>query len=108
VLCYTLSQRLTLHQLHRKKMNSIRVLKAVYGGNVRMIQRGQDLSLPLEPGQPLSILREPLRENLDGDFALQSGVVGSAHLSHAAFAQLRRDLVVGDGLAYQRLDPTNS
>ena len=57
-------------------MNSIRVLKAVYGGNVRMIQRGQDLSLALEPGQPLSILGESLRQDLDGDFPLQGGVLG--------------------------------
>ena len=59
-------------------------------------------SLPLESGQPLGILGESLRENLDGDFVLQSGVLGPVHLSHTAFADLFSDLVVGDGLAYQR------
>ena len=83
-------------------MNSIRVLKAVDRGNVRMIQRGQDLSLALEPGQPLSILGELLRQDLDGNFALQSGVLGSVHLSHPALTDLLSDLVMGDGLAYQR------
>ncbi len=73
----------------------------MYGGNVRMIQRGQDLGLPLEPGQPLSILGESLRENLDGDFALQSGVLGPVHFTHTSFTELRGDLVVGDSLAYQ-------
>ena len=34
-----------------------------------MIQRGEEPCLALEPGNPVRILRELLREDLDGDFA---------------------------------------
>ena len=57
-------------------MNSIRVLKAVYGGDVGMVEGGQKLSLSLEAGQTVTILGELSRQNLDGDFRFR--VVSSA------------------------------
>ena len=74
----------------------------MYLGNVRIIQRGQDLSLPLEPGQPLSILGELLRQDLDGDLALQIGVLGPIYLSHPAFTDLLSDLVMGESSLSKR------
>ncbi len=46
--------------------------------------------------------KNSLRQDLDGDFALQSGVLGPVHLSHPTLTDLLSDLVMGDGLAYQR------
>ena len=40
------------------------------GGDVRMIQRGQDLGFSLKTSQTLWILGELVGQNLDGDFAL--------------------------------------
>ena len=83
-------------------MNPIRVLKAVYGGDVGMVERGQKLCLSLKTSQPLGILGESLRKDLDGDFPFQSGVFGPVDLSHATFTEFLQDAIVRDALAYQK------
>ena len=49
-------QRRPLYQFHDKGVNVAGLLKAVDGSDVRMIERGQHLSLTLEAGEALRIL----------------------------------------------------
>jgi len=48
------------------------------------------------------IASEVRREELEGDHAVEFGVLGFVDDAHAAFAELLEDLVVGNGLANQR------
>ncbi len=58
-----------------------------------MIERGQNLRLALEAGQPVAIEREELGEDLERDVAIERCVAGAIHLAHAARAERREDLV---------------
>ena len=50
--------------------------------DVRVVQRGQDLSFTLETRQALGVLSEAVRKRLHGDFTVQSGVTGPIHFTH--------------------------
>ena len=61
--------------------------------DVRMVERRQRLRLALETGEPVGIGREELRQDLDGNVAIEFQIAGAIHLAHAAGAQKRHDLV---------------
>ena len=85
-----------------ERFDTVGVFDAVYGCDVRMIQGRKDLRFPLETSQALSILRELLGENFDGDFALQLRVDSAVNLSHPAASQLADDFVVGKSFSDHR------
>src|SRR5688572_10827595 len=47
--------------------------------------------------ETITVLREGVRQDLDGDVAIQLGIGGAIDCAHAALAQLGSDAVVGDG-----------
>jgi hypothetical protein len=51
---------------------------------VGMIERGEQLRLALEAREPLGVPREEIREDLEGDIALQLRVAGAIDLAHPA------------------------
>jgi hypothetical protein len=61
--------------------------------NIGMIERREQLGFALKTVQPVGIVREGLGKNLERDLAIQSGVVRFIHLSHAAGAHQRQQLV---------------
>ena len=82
-------------------MNAVHVLDRVNGHDVRMVQGGDGLGLPLEPAQALG--RSHLgRQNLQRDLATEFRVLGNIDIAHAAGAKLLENLVVGQGLADHR------
>ena len=88
-----LRQIVALDQLHHERRDAVGVLESVDGGDVRMIQRGEDFRFALEAGEPLGIGRERRREDLDRDLALQLRVRGAIDLAHAARADGDGDFV---------------
>ena len=58
-----------------------------------MIQGGQQLGFATKPSQSLGIGRNTVRQHLDGDLALQSGIKGAVHLAHAAGPEQVEDLI---------------
>lgn len=50
-------------------------------------------SAAMGPSFALEAFAETIRQNLDGDVALQPGVVGSVDFTHAAFAERAGDFV---------------
>jgi hypothetical protein len=58
------------------------------GGNVRVLQRGEDFGLALKTREPTGINRERRRQDLDRDLALQLRARRPKHLSRPAFADL--------------------
>lgn len=69
------------------------VFDAVDGGNVGMVQRRQHSGFALEPQEPIRVVRNGDRQDLDGDIALKLGITRSMHFAHAAVAERRKNLV---------------
>ena len=68
---------------------AVSFFEAVDGGDVRMIQRGEDFRFALEPGEPLGIGRDRVGQDLDRDVPLQPRVGGAIDLAHPAGADVR-------------------
>jgi hypothetical protein len=58
-----------------------------------MIQRSQHLRFALESSDTLWIGDEMFRQDLDGDVAPQTRVVGTINLTHAPGANCRQDFI---------------
>jgi hypothetical protein len=52
-----------------------------------MIQRGECFRFALEPQDPVTVLGECGRQNLQRDVAIERGITGAIHLAHAAGPQ---------------------
>ena len=84
-----LLERLALDELHGDRANRVSVLsrtllEAVDLCDVRMIQRGEDLGLTFEAGEPFGVICEGLGQHLDGDASIEPGIAGPIDLAHAA------------------------
>jgi len=85
-----------LHHLEHERLDVIRGLEAVNCGDVRMIQRREEIGLPREPRQTIRIAGEKRRQNLERDLARQPAVARQIHLAHAAGADERDDFVAAE------------
>ena len=69
------------------------LLETVAGGDVRVVQRGEDFRLALETREPIGVTGERGRQDLDRDLALQRRVRRTIHFTHAADADAGDDFV---------------
>ena len=67
--------------------------------DVRVIQRGKDFSLPLEPGQPLGVRRKGLGQKFQRDVAFQRCISRSIDFAHPARANRGHNFVIGESRA---------
>jgi hypothetical protein len=58
-----------------------------------MVQRGEDTRLSLESCQPVPIIDEGWRQDLDGDIAPEFGVAGAENLAHSTGTEWRDDFI---------------
>ena len=58
-----------------------------------MVERCQHLRFPLEAGEAFGVVDKGVRENLQGDIAVELGVTSPVHLAHAAHPDLGGDLI---------------
>jgi hypothetical protein len=78
------SQHLPFHQFHDDRP----LFDSIDCRDVGVIERRQDLGL----------VGEAVRDDFDGDVAIELGVGGAVHGPHAALPELGGDAVVGDSL----------
>ena len=64
------------------------------GGDVRMVQRREDLHFSLEPGEAIRVAGERLGQDLQCHATIELGIGGTIHLLHAAFANEDGHVVV--------------
>jgi len=74
--------------------DSVPLLDPVDRGDAGMVERGEDLSLAAEPGQPLRQIGHLGREHLEGDVAAELVVASPEHLAHPARTDRLEDLAV--------------
>jgi hypothetical protein len=85
--------RKSRNQFHHESADAGGLLYAVKGGNARVVQCGENLRFTLEAGEPIAIVGERVREDLDRDIPIQSGVPGPIDLAHPSRAQGTDNLV---------------
>jgi hypothetical protein len=91
--CEALRKILAFDEFHHQGVQARGLLEAVNRGDVRVIQRGEGLGLALEPREAVRIGGERVRQNLDRDVPIQSGIARTKDLSHAALADRRSDVI---------------
>jgi hypothetical protein len=69
------------------------LFEAIDCGDVRMIEGREHFRFALKPREPIGIVGERGRENLDRDLALEFRVGRPIHLPHPAFPDRRDDVV---------------
>jgi hypothetical protein len=93
-----LPEVLALDQFHHQREHAVggRLLEAVDGGDVGVIQGGEDLRLAAEAGDALRVQREGRGQHLERDLAAELRVARAQHLAHAARAERRDHVVTAD------------
>ena len=81
-------------QLQNQRPRALGFLDAVDGGDVRVVEAGEDLRLPLEPGEPIRVSGKGVGQDLQGDIAVELRVVGLSDLSHAPLSEEGGHVVV--------------
>jgi hypothetical protein len=61
-----------------------------------MVQRSQQLRFAVKASQPFGIVRQRLRQYLDGDVTSKPSIAGAIDLPHATRVEPRYDLVPTD------------
>ena len=88
-----MGELLAFHEFENQEPLALGLIKAVNGGDIRMVERSEDLSLALETRDTLLISREARGEDLDRDLSAQLRVARAKHLAHSARAERRKNLV---------------
>ena len=79
-----LLERLAAHELEDEEADAVDLLEAVDRGDVRVVQRCEDVRLARESREPVGVLRECLGQDLEGDLALEARVARAPDLAHAS------------------------
>ncbi len=100
-----LLQVLAVDELHRQERRAVRLVDAVDPGDVRVVQRREQLGLALEARQPLGVAGERLGQDLDRDVAVERRVDRLPDDPHPTLADLLGERVVQQVLSGFDLHP---
>ena len=92
-----------LHELHRDEGAAAGLADLVDRADVRVVQARGGARLAQQPLAGRGIVLRGGWQHLEGDLAIQPGVARPVDHTHAALAQLREDLVVGEHRPDQRI-----
>ena len=87
-------QRLALQKLHRQEVHVFQLVQPVDRRDVRVVERGQQPRLALEPRQPLGVGAEGVGQDLDRDLAVERRIHGLPDHAHGSAADLFDQTVV--------------
>ncbi len=80
-------------------LRAVDVFETIDGGDVRMIQRGEEVRFALKPGDPLGIVDEAVRDHLEGHLASELRVARAIHFAHPAGPEGGENLVRAEASA---------
>ena len=80
-------KRVPFDQLQDQAQGAVGFFEPVDLGDVRMIQRSEQLGFALESGEALRVVCEKVRRELESHVALELRVMRAEHHTHAAFTQ---------------------
>src|SRR5688500_5960657 len=94
-----LAEQFAIKQLHDDEVFRLKLLNAVNGADVRMIERRRSARLPLKALQKILIGGHRRRQKLQRDVPPEVRVFRLIDDAHSTFAELRSDAIVRDGAA---------
>src|SRR6185369_12587902 len=71
----------------------VRIFEAVDTGDMRMVQRGENLGFSAETAMPVRIGRDQLRQNFERHVTIELRVTRAIHLTHTAGANRGQNFV---------------
>ena len=86
-------ERLPFDELEHESFDTAGFHEPVDRADVRMVERREKLGFPLEPRQPLGVLRDRLGEDFDREVPVQLGIPGPVDLAHPSRSERRQDFV---------------
>jgi hypothetical protein len=89
-------QRLPVQKFHGDERLPVLLANVVNRANIRVVQCGRGLRFALKAHECLLVTGNLLRQELEGDKAMQPRVFSLVNHTHAAAAQLLNDAVVRD------------
>ena len=95
-----LGQRDAVDEFEHQRTHTGTFLETVNGGDVRMVERGEDSRFALETRQPLGGTGQRLGQNLDRHIAAQSRIAGAVDFAHPAHANHRTELIGAQRAAF--------
>jgi hypothetical protein len=93
------AQRVPLEKLLDQEMPLVDLLERMDRRDTGMAESGQGLRFALEAGDVVRVAEELIGEHLDRDVAIEPQIPCAIHLSHAAGAEGREDLVGAESVA---------
>ncbi len=87
---HPLAHRLAVDQLHHQEALTVHLLEAVDAGDIGVRKRREHSRLPFKARQPLRVLGEQLRQDLESHVATEVGVLSLPYFTHTSFAELGR------------------
>jgi hypothetical protein len=97
-------QRRPIQEFHRDESLSIFLADVVNGADIRMIESGGRLSFASEAFQSLGGAGQRIREEFQGNEAVEASVLRLVDHTHTAPAESFKDAVMRNGLTNKRLD----
>src|SRR5262249_25617298 len=77
-------KRRSLDELHHERVGVTALFQIVYGRDVGMVERREDLCLALKAREAIGICCERIGKDLQGDVAIELGIARAIHFSHPA------------------------
>ena len=97
--CDQLVEALAVDEFKLEELRAVGFFETVDLCDVRMVERGEDLSFAAETGDALGIVRERGRQDLQRHVTSELRVLGAVDLAHAAAAYERDDFVGAEASA---------
>ena len=94
-----LGERLAVDELERQERDAVDFFDRVNGDDVGVVERRDRAGLTLEPLAPVGVARQLTGQDLEGDPALEAGVVGEVNLTHSPLSQQFYNSIVPEGRA---------
>src|SRR5581483_2440212 len=101
-------ERTAFQKLHGNEVLAVVTADVVNGADVRMVERRSRPRFALKALQRLWIASQRIRKEFQSDVAPKAAVLRLVDHAHAAAAQLRDDVIVGNCPPEQRRTPSES
>jgi hypothetical protein len=95
-------ERRALDELHDQGATATSFFEAVDLRDLRVVQRRQCLGFALEAGDPVSIMRKGIVQNLDRDLAAKVGIARTVDVAHAALANRGHHFVDSEASSWRQ------